>query len=820
MGTDIRSEESKYFRVDEWQGEGRREAERHVVLGFADNDDGRLKYKVPDAPLSDVYYVKPWDGRNCNARRLEYFYSPFEGCIRMEVMNKDKPRREQVWERPRIPYCWSAQYIDKMAREKFMVRKGKANKAEPDMEWFRNEDDLSLEQYEYAVREWHRRIYGVWIYINGRLTHLTGANYFYLTHFKLDNGYPKYRDRDRRWYYAWQVCLEDKNCVGLIYLKHRRDGATYRCMCIGYETATRGHADQANFGITSKSDEDAEFAFQSKVVEPWKQMVPFFQPLSGAATDVKKKLEFKPAARSGADRFSGDNIGIGSTISYRAKSTKGKSGYDNLKLHIAVCDEGGKRDKEDILEAHRLMLPTMNLDGIWAKMLYPSTNEEINGDNADKWEQMWADSDPSIALKSSMGTTTSLLYRYFTPAYDGPDEQWFGPFGESIVHKPTEEQIEYLSELKDGDYKEKFGKFWDRGWGAYEWLMDFRALQRDPTGAMRQYPFTPEESFRPSTERGRFQPDKLNGLLMALAAPAAGKSINLYQHLTVTGRLEFVGRKFLSDVVFIEDPKGPFVFNKSLMPGAERAKKLGINANNVVRDRHGVANGSGQNVIIACDPTKMDAEDATGHKGQLSHYAAHGFIPYNYAVEIGEWDESDPSFAANYISHACIFEYYNQQMNVKPMNEDMLKATIFLNAKFHSEKQVSGAIQLFKDSNAQRLLYYNEILNGVNRKSGKVVAGQAATVITENQANNRISEYLDFHAYPDRLPFPRTITQLLKYDGTNANKLDLKVSFGFLLMAVQPRELTNAERRQIAQGKTQSKFKDLTAYTQSMCRLY
>jgi hypothetical protein len=539
--------------------------------------------------------------------------------------------------------------------------------------------------------------------------------------------------------------------------------------------------------------------------------------MTPGATSVKGKLEFNEPARAGIDRYSSSAKGVSAWIQYRAKSKKGNVPFDGAKLYFSLNDEGGKRRDENILELHRILLQSMRIDGKLGKMLYPSTNEDLeDSPNADKYEALWDQSDPSLQYKLDTMSTTSKLWRYFTPAYDGFEMQWFGPFGESIVHAPTKEQREFL--IAQG--YEDFAPFWDRGWGAFECCSAERDNAPDVLGTKRLIPFTPEDSFRPSNPRGRFQAAKLNGVLGALEMQVPGKSHTVYSHLTVCGRLEWENRKMMGDVVFVPDPAGPFVMNKAYLPGNERAKKLGINANNVVRDRLGVKNGTGQSIIIAFDPTKMDAEDASGHKGQLSWAAGHGFIPYDRMVDQGEWDESDPDFAREYISHAFVFEYYNQLPNVKPMNMDMLKAAIFFNAKFHSEKQVAGAIQLFKDSGASRMLFYSAELNGYNRQSGKVVAGQAATVITENQANNRIAEYLDFFTYPDRMPFPRTIAQLLKYDGTNATKLDLKVSFGFTLMAVQPRELTSAEKHAIQSRSQAAKYKDITDYTRSMCRLY
>lgn len=802
--------EEKYFRVLSWQGDGAQVAELEVLLGYAETDAGRIPFRVLDAPPADVYYVEPWDGRDPDPRKVRYFTRPFEGCIRMEVGNAGKPRMQQVWNRDPVPDGWKPENIDRIARERFMVKRGRNSKPEPDMDWFRDVENITSEMYDYAVREWHRRIYGYWLYINERLTYITGHHYYYLAHFKIDNGYPKYRDRDRRWYYAAQAIIENPLCVGMQYLKHRRDGATYRCAAIGLNISTRGDVEQANFGITSKSDDDAEEAFRTKVVEPWKHLVPFFSPMTGAATDVKHKLEFKPAARSGIDRYAGNNTGIGSTISYRAKSEKGKSGYDNLKLHFALCDEGGKRTREDILEAHRLMLPTMNLDGIWGKMFYPSTNEEIEGDNKQNWLTMWEDSDPAIALESSQGTTKSQLIRYFTPAYDGADEQWFGPFGESIVHAPTQEQIDYLSSLKGGVYRQKFGRFWDRGWGAYEWLVDYRASQQDVSGTMRQYPFTPEEAFIETNPTSDYNLDHVNRVLRELREPTASGG-NLFTDLTIRGNLEWVDH-FKGDVKFVPHKEGRFLFNRPYMPGTALAEELGIVANSCVRGdpRPDVDEmvgscrpSSGSWMLMGADPQKTAKVDMKEGR-RYSKAAGHGFYPYRFEVDKVAWVpqiEVDASFAMDWKTHAFIFEYLCHPRNPAEHHEDMLKACLYFNARMLFERQLNEMGLWFRKVGCGAFLITDKawIKNPDN-----AVPGIHSSEEVIGMYKNRTKAFIDYHAYAARCPFPETWRQWGAFKVEDIEKLDAQVSSGLSLLAEQPGPLRKDRKKtDIAPGKDQ-----------------
>ena len=107
-------------------------AERNVLLGYAENEDGKIPYKVPDMPASS-------NG----------------------VINFGKPRKEQVWKREPTPHCWSPEHIHQVATEKFMERVGKSRQLQPNIDWHRDEENLSEEQYQYAAREWSRRLNGV-----------------------------------------------------------------------------------------------------------------------------------------------------------------------------------------------------------------------------------------------------------------------------------------------------------------------------------------------------------------------------------------------------------------------------------------------------------------------------------------------------------------------------------------------------------------------------------------------------------------------------------------------------------------------------------
>ena len=814
-----------FYRVLDSQGTGARTAEKLVVLGYSENgDSGRLKYDVPNIPNEDTYYVAPWDGKSSNPRKVEYAYKPINGWIATDVINSGLPRMQQVWKKQELPHFWSLQYLTKVCLANGWVVK-KAGKVSPDMDKFRNPDNLTEEQYQYAIREWHRRIFGAWIWIGGVLTYLTGAHYYYLTAFRLDNGYPQYRDRDRRWFYAWQVCLEDRKCLGIVYLKHRRDGATYRCGCIGLETATRGHATGTNFGIMSKDDESAREAFKTKVVAPFQRMPFYFSPMVKDKTDVEKMLEFKAPPRSASERYMSDETGLESTIEYKSKGKKGKAGFDSYKLYTLLMDEVGKLDGVSVLDAVRLVTPTMDLDGKWGKILATSTNEEIEGENKDDFETFFYQSDPALRFETGTGATYTKLLHYFTPAYDGLNRAWIGRFGESIVHKPTDEQLEYLMSL-DEDTVERYKDDWLRG-GAYEFLLTERLAQVDLIGYKRQYPFNPKESFAATNPKSDFNMSMLSRCREKLNEQRTGTK-TLFQELTIRGRLEYVGGVVKGDVYFEPDENGPFLINRQYLPievkdghhivhqgksalqwGGELAARLRIHANRVLRDpprqgnneRYGHIRPDRETtwIVIGMDPQKIDKDNQRAKR--VSKASSHGFFPYDPQVD-GTWDgemEKNLGFAEDWDSHSWVFHYLHHPKFSRDHHQDMLKACIFWNAMILYERQVNAFDNFMVEMGATSFMVTDRPWAKDKTKGVRGFHSDENYIL---KYMTRLGAWIDKHCYPKRCPFPELIDQWIAVDVARMELYDAVVSSGAAVLAAQPGELRKDEKTGNLHGAT------------------
>lgn len=135
-----------------------------------------------------------------------YVWDYFKGdWATRPIYSRSEEKEHQHWERP-----IKIDYDSKRAVEK---RKQKANPLyiDPELEAFREQ-------------EWDRRINGFWFYNNGVPTYITGLHYFYLTWWRIDIGYPSYRQSDRDFFYMWSYCEGDPKCFGLIEAARRRSG--------------------------------------------------------------------------------------------------------------------------------------------------------------------------------------------------------------------------------------------------------------------------------------------------------------------------------------------------------------------------------------------------------------------------------------------------------------------------------------------------------------------------------------------------------------------------------------------------------------------
>lgn len=378
-----------------------------------------------------------------------------------DVIKRNPKADKQYWERTPLPEGWDKK------------RKAEIKKQAGDPDYY----DLELERFR--EQEWRRRLCGCWFYNFGKATYITGEHYMYLNWWYLDDGYPKFRDPDRRRYYVQQYCIEDSRCAGILEASNRRSGKSYRGGLFLYEPVSR--TQDVNGGIQSKTDRDASNVFKSKIVTPFRRLPDFFRPevdkMSGTAPE--KELKFTTTKQRGAKALENiGDMGLNSFINFLSSDAYS---YDGWKLFRYLGDEVGKTENVDVRARHQVVKYCLRVGSKWVgKALYTTTVEQIeNGDGVENFQLLWMESDP--AERDKNGHTKSGLYRYFTPAYELNE---FDQYGFPLIEQNKEF---FLNLRKSLDH-------------------DLRLL----VGEIRKNPFTENEMFFRDARRCLYDPIKLN----------------------------------------------------------------------------------------------------------------------------------------------------------------------------------------------------------------------------------------------------------------------------------------------------------------------
>lgn len=345
--------------------------------------------KIPNGKLFDIQGLKCW------VPPLGYGVHTETGEIgTAEIIKRSEKKSEQYWEPNPLPDDF----------EELEAEAAEIQKTDPTYE------DAAIEIIK--EREWRRRWYGVWFYNNGEPVYLTGLHYFFLSYWNLDTGLPDFREIDVEYFYFWQYCVEDPKCFGMIEIRKRRDGKSYRAGCMLYECISRVY--NALGGIQSKTDNDAAEFFEKTIVTQFGMLPSFFRPIwdTSAGPTPKGSLRFfKPSKKGAAAKTNLRGKELKSKIDFRSSKPKA---YDGSKTKRLVLDESGKVET-DVIKRH-LIVKHCCLDNkkrVIGKMIVTSTCEEIGLEY--RFDKLWKWSDQNNREEST-GGTISGMYQFFMPA--------------------------------------------------------------------------------------------------------------------------------------------------------------------------------------------------------------------------------------------------------------------------------------------------------------------------------------------------------------------------------------------------------------------
>jgi len=673
--------------------------------------EGGSLIEVPDNSFGFIY--------KCYLPPQGYGQHSLTGAIKpTDVYKRSDIESEQYWERELLP--------------KDYVSKRKVEKAAQKI------DNEYIDPYLEDIRKknWHRRMYGVWFWNNGKMEYITGLNWLYITFWKFQGKYMDFRIPDRDLFYVVQYCMEDELCLGLNELTKRKNGKTARVGCWGYERTSR--LNNHHGGLQSKSDDDAEKAFKKAIIHPWQKLPDFFRPRYDLMKgEEPNELRFYPTARRG-ERINEDDNDLEEALeSFFDYMPSTESAYDGPELHTYISDEAGKTKRPvSIKERQNVVRYCTEIDGIiQGKHWYTTTVEPDKGEEENyEFQELTANSNP--LERDDNGMTTSGLYTYFLPAYKG---MYFNKYG-----YPDEQKAKTFLANKIKDYEQK---------------NDLRGL----SSFKRKNPQSFKEAFSTDGEFALYNPELLNRQL---------DNISWTNKFTEFGNLEWEdGYKVKRKVENSEDDYIPSKVKWVASPTGKFEKVVGWQPrepNKVYYDNVSYCPNNDY-IAIGCDPFKYDK---TKDK-RRSNCAA-------YAYQI-----PDPLFPDVFDDHFVIRYAYREE-STRAANEDILKMAWWCGSPVLFERNVNHWKNDFRDSECAKFLSWlpRELEPGIIMDSENI---QTICNYTEAYINEHISKVYFKHLI-------RKEAGWLGFKVEDTERFDEPMAAGITLIAVKGKNSKNQNR--------------------------
>jgi len=295
------------------------------------------------------------------------------------------------------------------------------------------------EQKAFIEQEILRCFYdGYWCYIKGQLTYFPCWYYFFLNYWRVpsarEDGRLEYRDSQRRvLLYLWNV-LNFTQDFGVCYLKGRRNFATAIGHAIGFVEVSKGY--KRHVGLSSSDESLSEENYSEMFAEPVKELPVWLTPIHDNLRN--RFLLREPQGRKFGEQMISEALGGDVTVKALTKR-----GFDGRLIHFLFGDESGKWKRVNIVKWIARQIKTMMAMGKRIGFAWiPTTAEEIE-EGGKEFRELFEKSDVKTLQDGKYPTTASKLRSLFIPAYDGWPG-WIGPYGESIIDYPDDEQWDHM----------------------------------------------------------------------------------------------------------------------------------------------------------------------------------------------------------------------------------------------------------------------------------------------------------------------------------------------------------------------------------------
>jgi hypothetical protein len=618
-------------------------------------------------------------------------------------------------------------------------------------DWKNYPDEFKEKWEPYIDEEFKRREEGYWFYNKGLVTYITGTNYMYLRHSKIDVGAPDFREANRLFYIFWEACKADQRCYGMCYLKNRRSGFSF--MASGEAVNLATISSDARFGILSKSGADAKKMFTDKVVPISVNYPFFFRPIQDGMDRPKTELAYRiPASR--LTRKSIQNTqeqelleGLDTTIDWK---NTGDNSYDGEKLKLLVHDESGKWERPDnILNNWRVTKTTLRLGSrIIGKCMMGSTSNALDK-GGDNFKKLYNDSD--VTKRNANGQTRSGLYSLFIPMewnYEG----FIDTYGLPVFDTPKKP-------IEDPN-----GDLITQGVIKY-WQNEVDGLKDNPDGLneyYRQFPRTEQHAFRDETKQALFNLTKIY------------EQIDYNEDLRNTSIVttgSFSWENGIKDSRVIFSPNNDGRFKITWVPPN--------NLQNRVIVKNGIKYPGNEHIgAFGCDPYDISGTVDT----RASNGSLHGLTKFSM--------ENAP------VNHFFL-EYIARPQTAEIFFEDVLMACVFYGMPILAENNKPRLLYHFKrrgyrgfsmnrpDKTYSKLSVTEKEIGGIPNSSEDIKQAHAAAI----ESYIETSVGFDGEDY-GTMYFQRTLNDWSKFNINNRTKHDASISSGLAIMACNKNRYT------------------------------
>lgn len=563
---------------------------------------------------------------------------------------------------------------------------------------------------------------GFWFMNNGEPTWLTPYHYFYLNWWKLPSGYPKFYHVDLMAFYFWAYCYYDDNSYGMMEVRKRGCGKSFRVAAISY-LRTIFEAKRYS-GIQSKNDDDAESFFLKKLVVPYKELPDFLVPVNTHGTDPKTMLNFSADSSRGKDsayQRKKQQQAIGSTLDYRNASENAYDGQDIT--GILVQDEVGKTITADVYARHNVNKNCVYRDGVlWGKIIATTTVEKLEkgGQNFKKY---W-DASNFEDVDDETNQTNSGLYRFFIPAYIDEFKDEYG--------MPDEERGRRVQ----GAMRKKLKRTDPEAYTAY----------------CLQYPWDESDIFRAMDSECIFNMDVLQ---------ENERRFNEFGEDYQVRPGNFVLRKNSDGSLFSEwqsDPEGRWRVSY-LFPKINDANHF---------DKYPLFDGKWSYRPRNAHFIKAGYDPSKGGRNLDNRSSKDGIVIYMGAG-------GDPEHAETFIA-----DYIFEATNPDDVYADLFAAMLYYGCPVLVENNVRDPINWLNRNGLEEFIIMRPF-NTMTNPNAVQNEGMPSSPATIDIQEKRGKSWVTTHGHRQR--HYRIDTQFMKYNGTNRTKLDLAVAALVALVA-------------------------------------